>query len=115
MVWAGEITDKSDETKKIIFAAAQNILYCNDQPWVKSDTGLHDVTMGRFARAEICELVGLYLLNKLRERGFKPCLYRDDGLLLSNKSKNQNEKDKKIICAVFREENLGITVYIFQV
>ena len=53
--------------------------------WVKK-TGnpLFDVTMGSFDGAELCELVGLYLLNKI-----KPLLgtgnvglYRDDGLAI---------------------------------
>ena len=78
------------EEKKIILGAAQNILYIKGEPWIKSTTGLHDITMGGYSGAEICEFVGLYLLNQLKSKGLKPRLYRDDGLLLANKSKHEN-------------------------
>ena len=69
----------------------------NGNPWVKTDTGLHDITMGGLAGAELCELVGLYLLYKLKEKGLNSGLYRGDGLLLSRKSAQTNERDKKLI------------------
>ena len=39
-------------------------LFCDGDPWVKNDTLQHsDVTEGSFNGAEVCQLVGLYLLN----------------------------------------------------
>ena len=57
--------------------------------WVKkgNDT-LFDVTMGSFDGLEICELVGLYLLDKLSNLIVRENvgLYRDDGLAAINSS-----------------------------
>ena len=45
---------------------------------------LFDVTMGSFDGAEICELVGIFILNHLGKRFGKENigLYRDDGLAI---------------------------------
>ncbi len=45
---------------------------------------MFDVTMGSFDGAELCELVGLFLLNELSQIFDKDHvgLYRDDGLML---------------------------------
>ena len=51
--------------------------------WIKKgDDTVFDVIMGSFDGAEICELIGLYLLDKLSSLiGRKNVgLYRDDGL-----------------------------------
>ena len=52
-----------------------------------------DITMGSFDVAEICQLVGLYILHKLSKKlGYKNVvLYRDDGLVLI--SSTNDEKD----------------------
>ena len=44
--------------------------------------GLFDVTMGAYDGAEVCELVGTFLLDKISEKYEKNNigLYRDDGL-----------------------------------
>ena len=45
---------------------------------------MFDVTMGSFDGAEVCELVGLFILNELSITFGKDRvgLYRDDGLIL---------------------------------
>ena len=50
--------------------------------WVKKDNPDFDVTMGSYDGAEVCELVGLCLLNLLTNefRKHNIGLYRDDGL-----------------------------------
>ena len=69
--------------------------------------------MGSFDGAEICELVGLYLLDKLssligrRNVG----LYRDDGLVAVNSSSGPVlDKMKKNIIVLFKNEGLSITI-----
>ena len=44
--------------------------------------GLFDVTMGAYDGAEVHELVGTFLLDKISEKYYKNSigLYRDDGL-----------------------------------
>ena len=56
---------------------------------------LFDVTMGSNDGAEICELVGLYILKQLKVKfqGADVGLYRDDGLVLLN-SVNGRAADK---------------------
>ena len=63
--------------------ARKSLLFSNDQTWVKKNGNeLFDITMGSFDGVEICELVGLYLLNKLSKLlgNGNVGLYRDDGL-----------------------------------
>ena len=55
--------------------------------------------MGSYDGAEVCELVGLFLLHKLAQVIDKSLigLYRDDGLaLLRNTSGTEMEKFKKL-------------------
>ena len=63
-----------------------------------------DVTMGSFDGAELCELVGIYLLSKLLEIILKDQsgLYRDDGLLLLRKTNGQKtDKIRKQVVKLF--------------
>ena len=57
--------------------------------WIKKNNSEFDVTMGSYDGAEICELVGLFLLHELSTIIPKDLtgLYRDDGLaILQNSS-----------------------------
>ena len=66
--------------------------------------------MGSYDGAEICKLVGPYLLNRLStaidKSGFG--LYRDDGLVAINNA--NGPKLRKDIIALFKEEGLSITI-----
>ena len=65
--------------------------------------------MGSFDGAEICELVGLYLLDKLLSLiGRKNVgLYRDDGLAAINSSSGPVlDKMRKNIIPLFKNEGL---------
>ena len=69
--------------------------------------------MGSFNWPEICELVGLYLLDKLSTSiGRKNVgLYRDDGLAAINSSSGPIlDKMRKNIIALFKNERLSITI-----
>ena len=62
-------------------------------------------------QAEVCELVGTYMLNllskKYNKNGF--CLYHDDGLtVLKNKSGPQSEPVKENIEKIFKKHRLDI-------
>ena len=76
---------------------------------------MFDVTTGNFDGAEIFELVGLYFLNKLlRLIGRKNIgLYRDGGLVtINNSSGPVLVKMRKNIIALFKNEDLSITIEI---
>ena len=68
--------------------------------------------MGGLHGAEICELVGLYLLSQLTE--VMPIhtigLYRDDGLAVSTATPRQIEILKKKICRIFERNGLQVTI-----
>ena len=69
--------------------------------------------MGRVDGAEICELVGLYLLNTLSSLiGRKNVgLYKDDGLAAINSSSGPVlDKMRKNIIALFNNEGLSTTI-----
>ena len=64
-----------------------------------------DVSMGCFDGAEVCELVGVYILHLLRTvmRKDNVGLYRDDGLgILRNSSGPEIERKRKQIIQIFK-------------
>ncbi|CAH3168379.1 unnamed protein product [Pocillopora meandrina] len=69
--------------------------------------------MGSFDEAEVCELIGLFLLNNLSEKYGKNNvgLYRDDELvLLRNASGPQSEWTRKEIRREFKKQGLNISI-----
>ena len=57
--------------------------------WVKNDGNLlFGVTMGTFDGTEVCEVVGLYLLNKIKPLlgSNNVSLYRGNGLAIAHKA-----------------------------
>ena len=69
--------------------------------------------MGAYDGAEICELVGLYLLDKLSHITGKlnTGLYRDDGLaFLRNASGPDTKKLRKKLIKLFKDNGLQITI-----
>ena len=71
-----------------------------------------DVTMGAYDGAELCELVGLYILSKLEKLFGKNQLgiYRDDGLAAVSLSVPGIEKLRKEMFKFFRKLGLGVTI-----
>ena len=63
--YAKSFTAIESKALEAIRLARKSLLFSKDKPWVKKDNSLFDVTMGSFGGAEICEIVGLYLLSKL--------------------------------------------------
>jgi hypothetical protein len=76
---------------------------------------LFDVTMGSFDGAEICELVGFFILNHLGKRFGKENigLYRDDGLaIIKSKSARLLDKTRKELHKIFEQFDLKITAEV---
>ena len=72
---------------KQLFTTQEN--HYDHQNWNKRDSHLFDVSMGVYDGAEVCELVGNYLLYELSKLNEKKDIgfYRDDGLaVFKNKS-----------------------------
>ena len=65
---------------------------------MKKQSGLFEATMGAYDGAEVCELVGTYMIFLISQNHNKKYseLYRDDGLpVVKNKSGTKTEKIKK--------------------
>ena len=71
-----------------------------------------DVAQGAYDSAEICDIVGLFLLSELKKQKLNANLgiYRDDGLGVSSATPRQVDKIKKKICEVYRQHGLSLTV-----
>ena len=81
---------------RIIKHCRKSLLFSGNEAWVKKNSSnCFDVTMGSHDGAEICELVGLFILDTLSKKLNKNDigLYRDDGLIVL-KDKNGHELDK---------------------
>ena len=116
IAWGKSLTNIPDDQLAVIKHARKSLLFYNDKTWVKNnDQSLFDVTMGSYDGAEICELVGLFMLNKLAQRfgGDNVGLYRDDGLLLlKGTGGRQAEFARKQLHETFKKFNLRITAEI---
>ena len=96
-----------------IIHARKSLLYKKGEPWIKTKSGIFDVTMGAYDGAEICELVGIYILSILSTKCGKGNigLYRDDGLsVFENLSGPQAERIKKEFQKVFNDNGLKIVI-----
>ena len=66
--------------------------------------------MGSFDRAEACEVVGFYLLNKITKPEELSFSNRDDGLAAIHGYGPEIDKIRKRVIVLFKEEGLQITV-----
>ena len=98
---------------EVIFHARKSVLYNNGEPWVKKEGGSFDVTMGAYDGAEVCELIGIYMLYLIGKKydSKNIGLYRDDGLaVLKNVSGPASEKIKKYLQYLFKQKGLQIII-----
>ena len=68
--------------------------------------------MGAFDSAEVCDLIGLFMLHQLRNLGIIIGLYRDDGLAISDKAPNVIDDIKKEMHRTFADHGLKITTNV---
>ena len=111
--FAEKLVHITNEDKVIIKHARKSLLNNNSEPWMEKHSRLFDVTMGAYDGAEVCELVGKFLLYKLSLKcnRNKIGLCRDDGLaIFKNISGPKSEKIKKNIQKLFKENQLDIVI-----
>ena len=114
LTFASQFTEVTNEEKNIILHARKSLLFKDGKPWVKKD-GMFDVTMGSLDGAEVCQLVGVFLLDKLSQLVDKTSigLYRDDGLgVLKSTSGRNADKFRKDIIGVFKSVGLRVTINV---
>ncbi|PIK36787.1 hypothetical protein BSL78_26380 [Apostichopus japonicus] len=115
LTWAKQFTKITEAMLEAIKHARKSLLYDNTgRPWLKKDTNnAFDVTMGSYDGAEICELIGLYILSTLQSKLHieNVGLYRDDGLaVLRSLSGRQADRVRKQLTEIFGNFGLRITV-----
>ena len=90
--FANEYQNIPEEDIRIINLCRKSLLFSDNQPWKKKYAeGCFDVTWGSYDGAEICELVGIYILSSLSSIIHKNDfgLYRDGGLPVLRKVNGQ--------------------------
>ena len=87
IIFAEKNVKISKKDKEIIFHLRKSLLFNKKESRIKKGDKLFDVTMGAFDGAEVCELVGCFLLSLIPEKYKKENigLYRDDGLSVFKK------------------------------
>ena len=107
-------TTISDQEIRILKHSRKALLFDSKDIWIKnSENPMFDVTMGSLDGAEVCEIVGLYLLDKVSVLLSKDNagLYRDDGLGIVNDANGPKlDRLRKDIIAIFKSEGLSITI-----
>ena len=104
----------NDDDIRIIKHTCNSVLTYNEKQWVKKDqTSSFDVPMGSYFGAELCDLIGLHILDKLSgeyETG-QIGLYRDDGLGIIRCINNQHlENKKKRTIKIIKDIGFNITI-----
>ena len=117
IAWAKQFTLISDNDIVIIKDARKSLLFHKNHTWSKRNSNsTFDVTLGSYDGAEICELVGLFILNSLQTLfGKNVGLYRDDGLaVLNTKSGRLGDKARQDLKRTFNDLGLNITTLTNQ-
>ena len=96
--FANSISPIKQQDKEIIFHSRKSLLFNKQGTWVKKGNKLFDVTMGAYDGAEVCELVGCFLLHQITQKYNKEHIgiYRDDGLLQKSSKMSVDLKVKKL-------------------
>ena len=98
---------------EVIFHKQKSVLYDDREPWTKKEGGSFDVTMGPYDGAEVCELIGIYILYLIEKKydSRNIGLYSDDGLAaLKNISGPASEKMKEQLQSLFKQKGLLIII-----
>ena len=76
----------TDDEREIVKLSKESLLFNGERCWVKKSGASFDVTMGSLDGAETSEIIGVYLLGKIKKiiPQQQLGLYRDDGLAVIN-------------------------------
>ena len=115
LVFAKKFSNISDVDEDIIMHSCKTILTGIDgKIWRKKDsTSLFDIAMGSYHGAEVCDLLGLFILSKLAPilGAGTHGLYRDDGLaVLKGRTPSEWERLKKSIHRTFGDIGFRVTI-----
>ena len=111
--FANEHITIPDDNIRIIKHCRKSLLFNKDEAWKKKSKSNFDVTMGSYDGAQVCELVGLYILSLLEEFICQQDvgLYRDDGLIVVKKlNGKQTDQLRKDIIKCFKTVGFKIDI-----
>ena len=98
----------------ITMQARKTLLFNDSKPWLKRfGNEDFDVPMGCFDGAEVCELVGSFILTKLCDvlQRENVGLYRNDGLAIVKQMPGPElERKRKKIIETFKKYRLATTI-----
>ena len=98
----------SEEDIELIMACRKNLLFYKDEAREKIDN--FDVAQGALDSAEISELIGIYLLHRIKEEigRINIGVYRDDILWVTEGFGPEIEKTRKKIVSIFKDCSLKL-------
>ena len=105
IVFAQMNTNISNDDIRIIKHSRKSLLFHNTDAWKKKSEFCFDVTMGILDGAEVCELVGIFILSHLTKciNRNDVGLYRDDGLIVvRNLNGQQTDRLRESFVQVFK-------------
>ena len=114
--YARQFTKISRQDEKIIIQSCRSVLISDGKIWVrKGEESKFAVTIGSYSGAEVCELVGVFLLSQVAKDTSLPMeyigLYRDDGLLVTDAARPRTvELLKKKLCEIFSKHGLKLDI-----
>ena len=112
--FAKQITEISDYDMSLINQSRKTFLFNERIPWVKKDGSEDfDVPMGWFDGGEVCELVGTFILYKLKNvfQNSTFGLNRNDGLaVIKGLSRPEIERLEKNVVKNIKDYGLNITI-----
>ena len=110
--WAEQFTSISIRDRDIIRQARKSLLYFDNSYWTKKKNPNFDVPMGSYDGAEVCDIVGLFLLAELEKQNLRGIFgsYKDDGLGVSHSTPRGIENIKKKICETYKKHGLQVTI-----
>ena len=91
LIYAKKHTNITQQEIDIILSTKSGLLFNGKQAWNKKGNTAFDVTMGSWDGAEVCDLIGLYLLSQLSDMNLEISLYRDDALAETASRPRQTE------------------------
>ena len=110
---------EEEEVITTIFQARQSLLFDKTSVWVKKDNSDFDVTLGNYDGAELCELVGLYLLDLLTNEFGKHNMFPKYVSHVSKTFQAQIQRKEKRKCVKYSKKmvftvecNLAITDFL---
>ena len=120
ITFAKSYVDIEDSDIYAILNSRKSLLFSADGLWIKHSGSLFDVTMGYFDGAEICKLVGLFILSKLSSiiHIDNIGLYRNDSLAIIRKASGpEMERTRKKVIVFFKMHGLKVTAdtNLFQI